>query len=265
MLADINKHERDDRIAFEEEGHKYTIDGTTASSNGYVSTTTLIHQLFPAFDADHVIAKMRGSRRWPNSQYYGLTDEQIKDMWDSNRDVAASAGTAMHRNLELCCNGLPHETTSKEFQLFNCFRDDHPDLIPYRSEWLIFDEGSRICGSVDMIYTNTAGEYFLCDFKRSKEIRFSNRWQQGCTPMTCGLDDCNFIHYSLQLGVYKAILEKNYGIRISETYILVLHPNQAEYLQIPTASMSKIVSDIFSWRATEPGYAILNKSAPIGN
>lgn len=251
MLADINKHERDGRVTFEDDGHKYFIDGIPASSKGYVSTTTLIHQLFPAFDADHVIAKMRGSRRWVDSQYHGLTDEEIKGMWDRNRNQASSAGTAMHRNLELCCNGLPHDTTSEEFRLFSSFRDDNPELRPYRSEWLIFDEGSRICGSVDMIYTNDAGEYFLCDFKRSKEIKFSNRWQQGCTPITSGLDDCNFVHYSLQLGVYKAILEKNYGIRICETYILVLHPNQGEYLQIPTASLSETVTDILSWRETQ--------------
>eukprot|EP00752_Nemacystus_decipiens_P015859 g14167.t1 len=185
-----------------------------------------------------------------HSQYYGLTDDEIKGVWDKNRTAAASAGTIMHRNLELCCNGLPHHTTSKEFQLFSSFRDDHPDLKPYRSEWLIFDEDSRISGSVDMIYTNDSGEFILCDFKRSKEIKFSNRWQRGCAPMTSGLEDCNFNHYSLQLGVYKAILEKNYGISLSKAYILVLHPNQGEYLKIPVVDLSETVADIMKWRTT---------------
>lgn len=248
-LADVNRHERDGRITFEDEGHKYFIDGALASSDGYVSTTTLVHKLFPAFDADNVITKMRASRNWENSKYYGLTDDEIKGMWDKNRTRAASAGTSMHHNLELCCNGLPHDTTSKEFEMFRRFSGDHPDLKPYRSEWLIFDEASKITGSVDMIYVSGEGDFVLCDFKRSKEIKFSNRWQSGCSPATAGLDDCNFNHYSLQLGVYKAILEKNYGIRIAESFLLVLHPDQDSYLKIFTADMGETVARIMNLRS----------------
>ena len=248
-LADSNRHPRDCRITFEDEGHKYFIDGALASSEGYVSTTTLIHGLFPAFDADNVIAKMRASRTWESSKYYGLTDDEIKGLWDKNRTRAASAGTSMHRNLELCCNGLPHDTTSREFEMFRKFSDDHPDLRPYRSEWLVFDEASKITGSVDMVYVSGEGGFVLCDFKRSKEIKFSNRWQSGCAPATAGLDDCNFNHYSLQLGVYKAILEKNYGIRIAESFLLVLHPDQDTYLKIFTADMGETVAAVMNSRS----------------
>lgn len=250
MLASEHAHARDSRIAFEEEGHKYFIDGQPASASGYVSTTTLIHALFPQFDADAVIAKMRRSPRWGDSKYYSLTDEEIKDMWEKNRSEAASAGTEMHANLELCCNGLPHDTQSKEFELFRSFREDHPSLRPFRSEWLIFDEEARISGSVDMIYTNEKGEFLMCDYKRSKEIRLFNKWQRGCNPITAAMDDCNLNHYSLQLGIYKAILEKNYGIEISKTFLLVLHPNQDTYLKIPTRNVCKEVAEILASRSS---------------
>lgn len=196
MLSITNAHPRDSRIRFEEEGHKYFIDGSLSSASGYTSTTTLIHALFPRFDADDVIAKMRNSFRWGDSKYYGLTDDEIKDLWETNRCDAAQAGTQMHANLEFCCNDLPHETESREFELFSSFKRDNPTLKPYRTEWLVFDEESRISGSVDMIYTNDRGEFLMCDYKRSKEIKKSNKWQKGCSPITCDLDDCNFIHYS---------------------------------------------------------------------
>lgn len=248
MLAVRNAHPRDNRIRFEEEGHKYFIDDKPAWMAGYISTTTLVHKLFPEFDADEVIAKMRGSKRWVDSKYHGLTDDEIKLLWDKNRASAASAGTSMHANLELYANGQPHDTDTKEFRLFESFVRDHPDLKPFRSEWLIFDEETGISGSVDMVYANGSGGFILCDFKRSKEIRRWNPWQRGCSPITEGLDDCNFIHYSLQLGIYKAILEKNYGIKILESFILVLHPDQEDYLKISTRDVSAEVAQVMASR-----------------
>lgn len=248
MLALRNTHPRDSRIQFEEEGHKYFIDDRPASASGYISTTTLVHKLFPAFDADVVIAKMRTSKRWGDSKYNGLTDDEIKLLWDKNRSAAASAGTQMHANLELYANDQPHDTDTKEFQLFESFVRDNPDLKPYRSEWLIFDEESGISGSVDMVYTTGDGEFVLCDFKRSKEIRRWNPWEKGCSPTTEGLDNCNYNHYSLQLGIYTAILEKNYGITIRESFLLVLHPDQDTYLKINTLDVSKEVAEIMAWR-----------------
>lgn len=244
LLSDTNAHPRDSRIEFQEEGHKYFIDG---SRGGYVSTTTLIHSLFSKFDADRVIEKMKASVRWPNSKYFGMTDGEIKSMWDKNRDEAAAAGTAMHLNLERYYNGLPHDTSTREFAMFDSFRRDFPGLKPHRTEWVIFDEDARVCGSIDMIFTNDRGEYVMCDFKRSKEIKHRNRWQSGSHEATAPLDDCNFVHYSLQMGIYKYMLEKNYGITISETFLLVLHPNQEGYLKVATSDVSSEVARIMSF------------------
>ena len=115
----------------------------------------------------------------------------------------------------------------------------------------MFDEDSGITGSIDMVYKNDDGLFFMCDYKRSKEIKRSNRWQKGCSPITADVEDCNFNHYSLQLGLYKAILEKNYGIKISGTFLLVLHPGQDAYIEMPTKCMSSLVDRIMLWRESE--------------
>ena len=74
-LAVVNKHERDDRIQFEEETHTYTIDGVR---KGWTSCTGFLHNFFGHFDADAVIAKMMSSSKWVESKYYGMTAEAIK-------------------------------------------------------------------------------------------------------------------------------------------------------------------------------------------
>jgi hypothetical protein len=75
-----------------------------------------------------------------------------------------------------------------------------------------------------------------------------NKWQRGTHPLTKHLDDSNFIHYSLQLGIYKRLIQEYYGYKITKSYIVVLHPNQDKYLKIFTKDVDDIVEKIFEER-----------------
>ena len=77
MLSQKNKHERDDRISFDEPTHTYFVDG---SSDGIISTTTLIHENFPKFDANKVLKFMKNKKE----KYPNMTDQQIKESWNEN-------------------------------------------------------------------------------------------------------------------------------------------------------------------------------------
>lgn len=246
-LKEKNPHVRDSRISFIDSTHTYYIDG---SSDGYISSTTLVHSLFPHFDADLVISKMMKSKKWPNSPYFGRTPCEIKKGWDNNRDSAASAGTAMHENIEMFYNAEPYEKNTKEFRLFSEYNSDHSNLVPFRTEWEIFDEEAMVAGSIDMIYKDpdNPGCIIVADWKRSKEIKMFNKWQKGTDPLTRHLDDCNYVHYSLQLALYKNILEKKYNQTVTDTFLVILHPNQDKYLKLKTLDMDTVVQDILNRR-----------------
>ena len=52
-----------------------------------MSVTTWNHSHFAHFDADKIITKMMNGKNWkPGYKYYGKTREEIKKMWDDNRD-----------------------------------------------------------------------------------------------------------------------------------------------------------------------------------
>jgi hypothetical protein len=88
-LAKLHPHPRDNRIVFDEGPHIYYIDG---SSEGYISCTTWNHSHFENFNADAIIDKMMSSSNWqPGNKYYGKTKDEIKAIWDKNRDEAASS------------------------------------------------------------------------------------------------------------------------------------------------------------------------------
>lgn len=252
LLSKINSHPHDQHIEFIEEGHLYLIDGKVDSQ--LMSVTTFIHSLFEHFDADKVIEKMMNSKNWSKSPYYGMTPDEIKNKWETNRDEAARAGTKMHLSIENYYNGLPIDPDvqdSVEYSYFKKFCKDFP-YEAYRTEWFVFDPSVKIAGSIDMVFQapgfdNDGENLLIYDWKRSKEIRKTNIYSKGKPPLD-HLPDCNFVHYMLQLNVYKYILESRYGKKIHELALVVLHPNQSTYARIPVPVITKEIETLWQMR-----------------
>jgi ATP-dependent exoDNAse (exonuclease V) beta subunit len=116
-----------------------------------------------------------------------------------------------------------------EWEYFLEFVKDTPELKPYRTEWMIFDEDVKLAGSIDMVYENPDGTLRIYDWKRSKDITNKNNWNKFATnPLIQHLPDSNFWHYSLQLNTYKTILERKYGKIVTHLYLVRLHPDMTE-------------------------------------
>lgn len=242
MLSIINKHVRDESIFFDEEPHIYYVNG--CSDN--ISATTLIHKYFSKFDPDLAIQKMQKGKNWMNSQYYGMTPEEIKKMWKDNGIEASTQGTHMHKSIENYWNGLPYENESEEFKMFLNFRNDNQNLVPYRTEWEVYQEDYGICGSIDGVFINEDDTLDIADWKRTKNIETKPKFpKKGLKPVS-HLYDTNFWHYSLQLNLYKFILESKYGKTIKNMYLVCLHPINSDYLVYPIDNLQKEIKDILN-------------------
>ena len=271
VLSTKHRHPRDDNIQFFEEGHKYCI--ITDPNVKYTSVTTWNHNHFPQFNADDVIRNMMNGKGWKEGhKYWGLTPEQIKAQWNSNKDSVANAGTDLHYEIEcfhndkrfqfdytnkqlyeiyMSDNGKDLDKTPTEWQYFINFIKDHPELKPYRTEWTVYDEDAKIAGSIDMVYENPDGTLSIYDWKRSKLItRINNFNKFAIHPIICHLPDSNFWHYSLQLNTYKYILESKYGKKIKELFLVRLHPDAEEknYELIQLPDLSVEINDLFQER-----------------
>ena len=255
-LAVSNAHPRDARIGFHEETHTYTIDGVKA---GWTSCTTFIHGFFEEFNADEVITKMMTSRKWSESKYFGMTAEAIKAQWNAAANDASTAGTRMHLDIEHWYNAGPvgnlagdgwEANLGPEWDYFLAF--ERKWRIPhgfeaFRTEWLVFDMDVKIAGSIDMVFKKPDGTLAIYDWKRAKEMKYENSWQSGKPPIS-HLPDTNYWHYSIQLNIYRTILEKVYGYTVSELALVVLHPNQTSYRVIMVNRMEEEVEAMFAAR-----------------
>lgn len=271
VLSKKNLHPRDCHIKFYEKEHKYIIDFEPDVK--YTSTTTWVHEHFEKFDADKIIKKMMSGVSWKvGHKYWGKTAEEIKNLWNSNRDSVAGAGTDLHFEIECfnndkrfefdytnkelfeiyCCdNREKHEFKSIEWKYFINFINDHSYLTPYRTEWTIFDEDVKISGSIDMVYKNPDDTLSIYDWKRSKNItRINNFNKFSIHPIICHLPDSNFWHYALQLNIYKLILERKYNKKVKDLFLVRLHPDAEEenYELIKLPDLTHEIEELFEER-----------------
>ena len=269
-LAVINKHPRDDRIQFEEETHTYTIDGV---KKGWTSCTGFLHNFFGHFDADAVIAKMMKSPKWFESKYFGLTAEQIKKQWSDKGAASSAAGTRMHLDIERFYNAMPALAVKDSYTMEDGFAGLAVDkwvpqagaewdyfceyqrnyvlpkgFVPFRTEWLVFDPEHKVAGSIDMIYKKPDGTLAIYDWKRIEELKTENKFQSGLGPVA-HLPDTNYWHYSLQLNVYRYMIQKHYGFVVSELALVVLHPGNAGWKVAKLNFMDDEVVDMMAARA----------------
>lgn len=254
LLSTTNSHPRDKFIQFKERGHVYTVSLPNNEPFHPVSTTTLIHKFFPHFDAYKVIAMMIKSGS-AEINYPGMSTEEIKKEWDRNGKESRDLGTLMHNDIELYLNDLnPKNKDSVEFSMFKSFWKDfqkeYPEAEKFRTEWLIYDEQIGISGSIDFVVKmrddkrKDGGKLGLIDWKRCKEIKRDNKYEKGFGPCK-HLDNCNFNHYSLQLNVYRRILERNYGVKIDFMMLVIFHPDQPDYQCIVVEKDNKTIDDMF--------------------
>jgi hypothetical protein len=248
-LKIINPHTRDEQIVFDEEPHIYYINGDKDN----ISVTTLVHKYFPKFDPDTIIHRMMVSKNWSKSKYHGMSKDEIKESWDQLGKDATSKGTILHKSIEMFYNNMDvncSDSSSVEYKMFLNFYEEHKTkLKPYRTEWEVFNEEFRIAGSIDMIFENIDdGTLSIYDWKRTKEIKLKNGFgSKGYGPMRA-YHDCNYVHYSLQLNIYKSILESKYGKVIRDMFLICMHPDYDNYKKYEVLDMESEIKFILDER-----------------
>jgi len=235
-LATKNEHPNDSRMHFDPGPHRYYIDGKSVH---IVGVSTLIHSFFKAFDsrkqAESTVSSktFQESKHRINYQYHGCTTaDDVISVWNRKRDE----GTALHDTIERYLNGEPYTVDPCNQECFQMFlelwkQNTFSPLQHWRTEMSVFDPEARICGTVDYIGFNPQnGRYYMLDWKRVENITmysFSRMRKEepeyGYGPCNV-LENCKHSTYSLQLNLYRYMLEKYYDIKIEDMYLIQMHP-----------------------------------------
>ena len=229
QLQDLNPFPRENRIVFREHDHKYFVDGQLVPR----SVTGLLHEYSAGFDPSRALESMKHGRNWDakrmemEEQGLGTSDDEILARWNRNGAVQSRRGQLLHHHAECLMNGLaveePHSPEFKQVnQIYHALLLQ--GMVPHRTELCIFHVGLRVAGQIDALFLDANWRLVIVDWKRVRNLR-----TEGFDPLRYPLDrlpDSNYWIYSLQLNLYRYILETEYAFDVSAMYLAVVHPEQ---------------------------------------
>ena len=205
-------HILDNDIVLNEELHEYRlIDRPEAS---FTSVTTYVEHFFEGFDALKIATKLVNN----HPKYSDHTIESLMAEWKATADY----GTRVHHEIEKWIKERIEPEDKKAIHgrdwLAQYELRSDMDVL---SEVIVYSTELSIAGTVDILAKdNATGEYDIIDWKTSKKIETASyRKKMGTHPSTRHVMDCNFYHYSLQLSLYRYILEQYYGLKIHNQLI----------------------------------------------
>ncbi len=221
-------------ISLDKENHIYKLKSNP--NINFTSVTTFIDKFFEKFDAQAIAEKLSSS----HPKYMDKSTNEILLDWKKSADY----GTKVHEEIE---NFILNTTPVREKMSIHGLRwlksfISNGKFAVY-PEVIIYSEELKLSGTIDLLIKNLeTNKYIIMDWKTSRKIgkkAFYNK--KGIHPASKNIDDTKFNHYSLQLSLYRFLLENYYEINIEGHAILHLKEN--ECLRLNTKYM---YNDVFN-------------------
>ena len=243
------------KYTFIEDGHYYLCNGKRVG----ISTTGLISQYENHFDSETISQQVANKR--------GISQQEVLEEWRIENLHSTIKGSFIHEFAQSLWEGkeyvFDYSKVPKEIDI-DRLKSDINKLIPqainfyndYKDmyeligcEVYLGDEDFDECGATDQIlYNKYTGGITIIDYKTNKKIeRESYKHKKMLIPLH-KFDDCNHVHYSLQLSGYKFKFEKNTKLKVDETFIVYFNINADNYEIIEPLNMEKEVKEILELR-----------------
>lgn len=238
-------------IRFDEASHTYETDLV----NNFISSSGIIHNYFPQFDAVEVSNRIAHKR--------STTPEQLRQDWEDHKNQACIFGTRCHENAEYHLTGrfseMHQPQNDREFKTFT--QTHHAcewvkaNFQLIQCEAIMFSERFRIAGTADLLlWDPKTSELIIGDWKtNAKGIeREAYNNEAGYQPVT-HLQNCNFDHYSLQLSIYEFLL-RHEGYFPPETKYrrMLIHLSETEFTPIDLPDRQLEASQLILYHSNPP-------------
>lgn len=237
-------------IQFLEDIHKYQVveDPTIELT----SVSKLIDMVKIPFDTEKWAKKKADER--------GITPEEIKKEWQEIKEKSLVKGTKYHKEYEenLLKNKKVHPANyinniKHSHDLNTLPKGVHPELILYNLRY-------RITGTADIVEIHDDKSFDLSDHKTNRKLEFTgfkkfdpifkDRVAVKMKPPLQHLDDCNGMHYTMQLSLYAWMLEQ-FGYKCNSLTIhhVVFDENDepCNIIDYPIEYLKKEVTNFLNW------------------
>ena len=234
-------------VKFHDAEHKYFIGEQELTSG-----TAFVGQFKEKFDSEGQSVK--------SAKKKGISAEEMLAEWEFKGDFSRTKGTLLHNYAENHWQNkiypIDYTTHDEKFgeglmkeRLEECIRmfeefylKAKKNLIPVAMELVIGDADIGIGGMVDCLFWNDKyNEYQIWDYKTNKEIAEYSKYKKRMKMPINFLHDCELEAYSIQLNLYKYIIQKNTDIKIGKCFLVHIHEEQQDYNIIECKEYQEII------------------------
>jgi hypothetical protein len=218
MPTDFNQ------ITFDNKNHTYRL-----GSQVLLSVTSLIDRLKPIFDKEGISAKL--------AEREGRSQAEILKEWEKSGEESRDKGTRVHAYIE----DVLDDKIDPTLRLIN---DRVPEMDAFDEAWkrmkkalnikiiekekIVGDSDYGVAGRTDAIL-EFAGKPCIFDWKTGKKFDESNPYERMLAPFD-GEDNCHLNAYSIQVSLYRLMIERNCNYQMGDPYLLHLRPNGTFHL-----------------------------------
>jgi len=243
-------------VTFHDEPHKYYVDGKQL-----ISVTTLIHRYQEEFNEEYWSA-------YKASEYH-IKPSEVRRAWRFINKKGTMKGSAIHDYAENIFQNkkfeypkqlildefgfdpikIEYDMTKKHVDKF--YDDVYGKLIPIKTELVLYDKETLIGGMLDILFWNVrAQEFQIWDWKTNKDFTMEQADRYLSEELYL-LQDCDMEIYSLQLEMYKQIIQRNTSIKLGKSYIVWFSHNNDDYRIMETKNREYYAKIILQHRMEE--------------
>lgn len=214
-----------DQIKFNPNYHTYYLNGQKMQN-----VTKVIKQFQKPFDKYSVANRV--------AQKQNRSIDEIIAEWEAKGEASRQLGTRVHSHIENVLRNRPSEDDpflglnqtqllpeEKAFNELWGYMSDEEVADPidvYQVEWVVGDKNLNVAGTIDsVLYLPDNKTYHIWDWKTGK-FDTSNPYRKKLLGAFDDLDDCKLNYYSLQLSLYRLILERNTKLQMGDSYLVHL-------------------------------------------
>ena len=98
-----------------------------------------------------------------------------------------------------------------------------------------------------LYYSNTLKGLVIFDWKTNKKMNYRSKYQNMMLDPISHLEECEFSTYSLQLSLYRYIIEYETNLEIKDCFIVWFNEKNDSYTLIRCADYRKEIIDMLNY------------------